>query len=110
MYNTWPNLPDLKVVRWPLGGGMEISQGGAAEGAQERGEERAWGSDRLGRENIDGEDQHRAGNQRVQRTDNREPITREREVETWRGLSYGVVQPDWNGVTRNNRTNAQGRG
>ena len=39
--NTWTNLPAVRDVRWPLGVGDSISQGGAAE--ETRRGERAWG-------------------------------------------------------------------
>ena len=106
MCDTWPNLLALRAIRWPLRGGMEKSQWGAAEEAREQKRGRAWGSDRLGWETLDGEEQHRAVNRRVQRTDDIEPITREWEGETHRGHIYGVVQPYWNRVIRNQRKNA----
>ena len=40
----------------------------------------------------------------MQRTDIRELIAREMEGETRRGRGQRVVQPNWNGVTRNQRT------
>ena len=33
MYTTWPNLPALRAVRWPLGGGTARSQGGVRRGS-----------------------------------------------------------------------------
>ena len=59
-------------------------------------------------ETLDGEDQHRVGNRRGRRTDDRQPNIREWEVETRGGRNCGVVRPDWNGVTQNQRTGERG--
>ena len=39
--------------------------------------------------------------------DGRDPITREREGETWKGRRYIVIWTNWNGVYQARRTNAQ---
>ena len=65
----------------------------------------AWGTDRQGQKTLDGEDQHRVGNQRVGWTDSKYLIAREREGETWRGWRYGLVHPKCNGVPQARRTN-----
>ena len=38
----------------------------------------------------------------------KKPITREWEGETWRGCRHGVVRTEWNGVIQNQRTDTQG--
>ena len=74
--STWPNLPDLRAARWPLGGGTAVSQ-------EERGGRDAQGgggvkrsTNRLGREKLRGEDHHRVVNRRARRTDGRDLIAR----------------------------------
>ena len=54
---------------------------------------------------LDREDHHREVSLKVQRMDSRKLITWEQERETSRGRSYGLVRPNWNGVTQNHITN-----
>ena len=60
----WPNLPDLRAARWPLGGRTARSWRAAAEGARERAGGKSWGSDLWGRARLSGEDQHWEGNRK----------------------------------------------
>ena len=107
MYTIWTNLTALRSARWPLGGGTAISRWGEAEGRDNRG----------GRENVgttDGDGKRLTGMINIVREtdegrgrgtgDGRTRI-REWEGETRGGGHYGVVQPDGNGVTQNQREN-----